>query len=58
MKNQKKLILSVFVMGALLAMTQTVSAIPVQDVPDAGASSVLLGLAVGGLALVRKSLKK
>lgn len=54
----KKLILnSVLVVGVLVALSQTASATPVQDVPDAGSSSVLLGLALGGLAMVRKSLK-
>jgi hypothetical protein len=54
----KKMILgSVFVVGVLMALSQTASAVPVQEVPDAGSSSVLLGLALGAVAIVSRRLK-
>jgi hypothetical protein len=50
----KKIITSILAVAIFVALTGVAQATQVGNVPDAGTTSTLLGIAVGGLAIVRR----
>ena len=56
MNNKLTLILAVS--AILLSLADQAMAVPPRHMPDAGSSSVLLGLAFGGVAMARMLISK
>jgi hypothetical protein len=55
--NMKKIITSIIAVAIFVALTGVAQATQVGNVPDAGATSALLGIAVAGLAVVRRFIR-
>jgi hypothetical protein len=50
----KKIITSIMAVTVFAAVTGSVQAVSIAPIPDAGTTSALMGIAIAGLAIVRR----